>query len=191
MDARTEPQSSITERQEVIFSWIGACLLNLQNCERLVKEILSSHQLSSPLDEIDAVKAKQKQALRKNSLGITIGKLLGSFYQKGVTTERSTTPENLTVPHINISYSVELEDAEFHLVKRQLSELVKTRNLIAHHFVEMFDITSLPGCDAAIAYLIDANEMICARHAELLAHHEAINLLTQHMGSFSPQIKGT
>lgn len=185
MDDSPSDNSSLAKNQELIYSWIGACLLTLQNCERLVRMILAGHEISGPLNDLSQSRELNQKALKGESLGTNVNSLFRSYFQKENSKERELkdVPKGITAPYVNIRVSVVLNDDDYRSFRKEMESLVQLRNKITHHFLEMFNIATQDGCEAALSYLKQSHEKICAHHATLLGYAQEVESMADRASS--------
>lgn len=176
-------KESLLNRQEVVFSLIGRCLLNLQNYEHAMKALLSDHRFSGFVQGIESSLARRNAKFSKQTLGQLVAELTGSFLANEARGNDAGKENSSSVPvevaHVSFHCSIQMSDEVLDQTKEGLSQLVALRNELVHHFSEQFDLHTLAGCQAAEAYLVKAREQIILRNRELATWAKALVDLRQ------------
>lgn len=185
MDNSPSESASVAENQKLIYSWLGACVLTLQNCERLVRMILAGHEISGPLHDLSGSRELRQKALKGESLGTNVTSLFRSYFRKenGKELEFKEAPKDITVPYVSLRVSVVLDDEDYRRFRKEMESLVQVRNKITHHLLEMFNIETEDGCEAALNYLKQSHEMICAHHETLLGYATEVEAMADRASS--------
>lgn len=141
---------------------LGRCLLRFQHCERLLKLIVSHHEISGPADTLE--KARTARAIQTS--GKTMGNLrrdiLRSFLVSG---ETDDSDEDLLVnsevaPSVSFRMTLNFPEEDFDRIETELKEFVDLRNDLVHHFIDQHDLHDLDGCRGARDALIAADGRI-------------------------------
>lgn len=149
----------LPHQQQEVQRLLGRCLLRLQQYEKLMKAILSSHDVLVPVQGADKGATGQGDAYSRDSLGMLVQALLSSYI---VSPDRHP-PGQDDMPDIaalRYRISLVLPAEEHDRVRTSLRELVDLRNGLAHHFIDQFDLWSEAGCLAASDYLRKAYQCI-------------------------------
>jgi hypothetical protein len=161
--------ADLVKLQREIQRKVGRNLLRLQQCELLMKKLASEHEIAGAAEELDDIKARTRELVSKKTMGQVVGHLTGSFLQvePGSPELDDELPPDTPLPWVRTRHYISFPADGFRRIEQELADLVDLRNDLAHHFLEMFDLASPGGCEAAGAYLDERLEQIDARHGEL------------------------
>lgn len=165
----TFSDDALQELQSEVQRLLGRCLLRLQQYERLIKAIITQHEISGPVQDLERMQAARIAESARKTLGTLVGDLLGSY----IIANQIDFPLNAAADSLEDADSVSmrtqiaLSDADFVRTENGLRELVLLRNDLVHHFIDRYDLGSLDGCRRARESLIDASSKIDHRFDEL------------------------
>lgn len=162
-------QSEFAPAQREVQRWLGRCMLLIQLYERLMKAVVAHHDISGPASALQQVRQARIESTAKNTLGLLIGQLVGSFIVNGDAEQVDNEPLDSKVDVSSVSFrtKIGLSAVDFDRTHASLKELVQLRNGLVHHFVERFDLWSNEGCEAALAHLQEAYTSIDQYYTEL------------------------
>ncbi|WP_243468559.1 hypothetical protein [Paraburkholderia sp. PGU19] len=158
---------SVPEQQREVQRLLGRCLLRLQQYERLMKAILADHRFTGEVYELDQARAQLVDT--KDSLGVLVNKLFGSFVVADEAHKPASDRKNVAPSTSVFGYRVSLQmSATDHAqAYEDLKDLVELRNGLVHHFIDHFNLMSVDGCTAAQINLSECYVRI-DRHFEQL-----------------------
>lgn len=144
---------------------LGKCLLRLQQYELLMKVIVAHHDISGPVQSLNAIRATRLAETDRKTLGTLVGQLLGSYlvHDEVGTAVRAATDTFDDENSISLRIQLHLTPEDFARTEGGLRELVLLRNSLVHHFLDQHDLTTLKGCRGAQTTLNTA----CSR----IEHH--------------------
>lgn len=164
-------QEQLQALQREVQRKFGRAVLILQQYERLVKSLVAEKDLAGPIAELQRIKESQLKAVAKKTLGQVVGDLTGALVTPALTDEASGEAEpnhfEPSLPWIRISFRMEMQEEHFKATERKLADLVDLRNELVHHFLEIHDMWSVPGCQKALGYLEECNKQVDAHYEEL------------------------
>lgn len=167
----TVGQEALQTLQREVQRKFGRAVLILQQYERLVKSLVAEKDLAGPITELQRIKESQLKAVAKKTLGQVVGDLTGALVTPALTDDASSESEPYQVepslPWIRISFRMEMQEEHFKETERKLADLVDLRNELVHHFLEIHDMWSVPGCQKALGYLEECNKQVDAHYDEL------------------------
>ena len=136
-----------------------------------MKKLASEHEIAGAAEELDDIKARTRELVSKKTMGQVVGYLTGNFLQVAGASpepdEDNELPPDAPLPWVRMRFHIAFSEDNLKRVEQKLAGLVEIRNELVHHFLEMFDLSSLDGCRAAITYLDEHLEEVDASHEEL------------------------
>ncbi|SDJ28104.1 OST-HTH/LOTUS domain-containing protein [Pseudomonas abietaniphila] len=162
-----EPAPQIADAQILVQQALGRCLLRIQQYEMLLKRLAAHIDLQGPVDEILGLQQKKAEGLQNKTLGQLV-RILTDDYMVASDGEGSDAPSSGQAGWFRFRSKMLVSEESFLETKSALTELVSLRNLLAHHFIERFDIRSLHGCNQAQAFLEESLESIANHYFSLL-----------------------
>lgn len=166
--------------------WLGRCMLRLQHYEFLLKALLAHHELTGPVETLDAQLAANLEKVSDKTLG-TLVKSLFESYAVPDGFERQLLPEDKTPTDrisMAMSYRINMAPERLAEVRAGIEELVVMRNVLVHHFIERFDLWSDGGCEAALCHLQSCYESIDGHHSVLLGWVKGMDEAREHIAAF-------
>lgn len=157
------------ELQRDVQRLLGRCLLRIQQYERLLKAMLTHHELAGSLESLAAEQARRADKFADMTLG-TLAKLLFESLVVPEGYERNPVPEGkVPTDRVSMSISSRMEMSEQARAQAQaaIKELVDLRNQLVHHLLEMFDVWSEEGCVQAVRHLEESFDRIDRHFLEL------------------------
>lgn len=131
-------QSEFAPAQREVQRWLGRCMLLIQLYERLMKAVVAHHDISGPASALQQVRQARIESTAKNTLGLLIGQLVGSFIVNGDAEQVDNEPLDSKVGVSSVSFrtKIGLSAVDFDRTHASLKELVQLRNGLVHHFVD-------------------------------------------------------
>lgn len=174
MDNPTPPSlipESLVALQREVQRKVGRNLLRLQQCELLMKTLAAEQEFVTSADVPQDSRAKNRELVSKKTMGQVVGALTENYLRitpaPSKPDEDYDPPPDVTLPLIRTTIHIEFSEDNFKQVEQRLAGLVGLRNDLAHHFLEMFDLSSPDECQMANAYLDERLEQVDARYDEL------------------------
>lgn len=179
-DPRPEPQREVQRL-------MGRCLLRLQQYERLLKALLTHHQLGGPADELQARQAARVQMFADKTLGQLVKALFESYVVVEGTDRDEHDEAKVPTDRVSMSFVFRMEMAEERRdeVKSAIEDLVRMRNDLVHHLIERFDIWTDQGCAAALEHLQQSYDRIDGHFHELRQWAETMDQARTEFASFA------
>lgn len=177
------PEDPLELPQREVQRLLGRCLLQLQQCERLMKALVADHEISGTAQTLETARATRIASTSGDTLGTLVRKLLGSYIvsdEDGAPGEEATNISE-EVGSVSMRMHLEVSDADFTRTANELRELVDMRNNLVHHFTEQYDLFSLEGCTAAQDALIAAGNRIDQYYDQLREWAEHLQQTRRHM----------
>lgn len=160
----------VKELQRDVQRLLGRCMLRLQQYERLIKAMIADHQFAGRLQNLEAIRAARADRTSRKTLGALIGEftdsLLDAGNRKGDDELQDDGPGDDATVRFRMGISVSEED--FARTEVGLGELVKLRNDLVHHFIDMHDLWSVEGCRRAQSALTANYDRIDQCYSHLL-----------------------
>ena len=153
---------------------LGKCLLRLQQYELVFKELLAFRNLSGQPVNFQSILDKRVAANANKTLGMLVNDFTKDYIystdSKPVETYHGAQgPDNEVNPvWFNVNSSMEMSPERHAEIIQQLKELVELRNVLVHHFIERFDVSSESGCRGADLYLHECYETIDKHYLTLI-----------------------
>lgn len=147
---------------------LGRCLLRIQQYERLIKAIVAHHEICGPVWSLDAIRSARIADASTKSLGLLVGKLVGSYLVHGSGRDTDLPdPDSGEVATVRMQLRLEMGAEDFERTHADLKDLVRLRNDLVHHFIDQNDIWTVLGCARAKQALLTAYSRI-GHHFEQL-----------------------
>ncbi|WP_341915506.1 hypothetical protein [Polaromonas sp. YR568] len=193
----TEPPHASTQRE--VQRKLGRCLFRLQHYEIRLKALLSLRELSGPPGQIQSIVAQNFVDNAKKTLGQLRGEFMQDYLQPSLLPngeiDRNVqgSAQHLDPTWFSFKFSVAISPEHHADIREQLNELVDLRNILAHHFVERFDVMTEDGCHSADLYLQDCYEKIDGHYLTLGKWMETLHAAYEHVASpeFRDHLKRT
>jgi hypothetical protein len=180
-----QPENHVEALREVQRK-LGRNLIRIQQLELMAKSMAAHSVVESQSGDIHGFLDKRKQDVAKKTLGQVVGDLTTDLFllpasEEDQQQDHSVDPTNIS---IRTSFRIEMSPEDHQRTQQRLTELVKLRNELVHHFIEIRDIWTESGCANADSYLDDCYRMIDERFEELrqIAQHQ--NELQKEMANF-------
>ncbi|WP_043358649.1 OST-HTH/LOTUS domain-containing protein [Cupriavidus basilensis] len=145
---------ALLDLQRTVQRKLGRCLLRLQQYEILLKSLVANHDIAGPPAQLQAIRDARVASVQKQTLGTLVGMLTENYLtpsqEDDAASEDKSGDGGLWV---RVRSQIELDPERYEAIRTALKELVDLRNELVHHFLELFNIWDLDGCNAAEAYL--------------------------------------
>lgn len=155
---------------------LGRCILQIQQYERLLKSIVSSHRISGPVDDLESAVKRRNDTLARQTLGVLIRELLDSCV---VDDTRTDSMHGSDGRDFGMWLRIRLPAKEHERLGNDLRELVHLRNDLVHHLSEQHDLWSIAGCRAALQSLASSRTLIKQHYENLRALARLLRDLVQ------------
>jgi OST-HTH/LOTUS domain len=135
---------------------LGACVLRLQQYERLLKVLLAQEDVSGDIDNLAAQHAKRTKRLAGKTLGHLTRELFESRMLGGAEARSAPMPKDAPSGDkifVSMQVSLNLTQEQRESTKEAITELVDLRSGLVHHLFDRFDFETEEGCLAAIQHL--------------------------------------
>jgi hypothetical protein len=159
----------------------------LQQYERLLKAVLSQHQLiASATADLETVREERIAAIARS----TLGQLAGMMFEDLVLQEGeekdllSQRDQHSEVVRVGMWCGLHMAPQRWEEARDAVKQLVDLRNELVHHFIERFDVWTPQGCHAGLAHLTQAYESIDRHFMQLKEWSEGLEAASQHVASF-------
>lgn len=162
----------IEDKQREVQRRLGRCLLRLQQYEGLMKAVVAMHDLGGTPSTLASVPAQRSEELATTSLGLLAERLFNTVVVPEGFVENNTAASQAKAAEevgIRVVVRIQMSQAEFERAKQDVKDLVKLRNTLVHHLLELFDLWTTQGCVDAIAYLSNAFGVV-DEHLQQLRH---------------------
>jgi hypothetical protein len=145
----------------------GLCLLRLQRYEHLAKAILAGSVIEGDGKTVVSRSKTKLGPISNMTLGLLVNEITGILVKSDADPEEPDRPiaGDPTQVRFRATFGQELPAEEHAKFKVRLEGLVNSRNELAHHFLQKFDVSSDSGCKDAIAHL---DKCLASVDAELL-----------------------
>ncbi len=146
----SSPADPLRVPQRKVQRLLGRCLLRIQQYERLIKAIVAHHEICGPVSSLDAIRSARIADASTKSLGLLVGKLVGSYLVHGSGCDIDLAgPDSGEVATVRMQLRLEMGAEDFEQTQADLKDLVRLRNDLVHHFIDQHDVWTVPGCARA------------------------------------------
>lgn len=171
----SSPADPLRVPQREVQRLLGRCLLRIQQYERLIKAIVAHHEICGPISSLDAIRSARIADASTKSLGLLVGKLVGSYLVHGSGRDTDLPdPGSGEVATVRMQLRLEMGAEDFERTQADLKDLVRLRNDLVHHFIDQHDICTVPGCARAEQALLTA-------YSRIDNHFEQLRSWAEHM----------
>lgn len=185
--------------QDSVNQKMGRIILRLQQYERLLKRLLATSDISVSIDSISKALTHNLDdritEVHRKTLGQLIGEFTGNFVSIENSVSNSSEPDDaFDVPeqiHFRFKFGLELNEDRFRAIQVELTELLKMRNDLVHHFMERFDLFCESGLLEAASHLDKAGETVKRHFLELQHYASAKDQASQAMIDFHRSKEGS
>jgi hypothetical protein len=153
MDASAE--DALPEMQGRVQRKLGRCMLLLQQYERLMKAIVSTHVISGPAHELHEVRLRATEKTQHKTMGQLLGELLGTFLVDASSEAAKDEDEepngrpNAEGAWVTFRCRISMESEQYAQTRLDLEQVVAMRNELVHHLSERFALWTEEGCAGA------------------------------------------
>ena len=154
----------VTLHQPRVQALFGRCLLRLQQYELLMKRLLANQSVTTSASGVVPTDPKFARDILTSTLGLLARQFFETFVVVAGTADGAShiTPSDDPPTEVMFRTTVCLEMSleAYESAKKSVADLVELRNTLTHHFIELFDLWSEPGCEKASEYLTTSCERI-------------------------------
>ncbi|GGP23797.1 hypothetical protein GCM10010970_37970 [Silvimonas iriomotensis] len=174
------------EQQYAVQRKLGRCLLRLQQYEMLLKVLVTHSEIEGPNAQLEALRDKKAFSVQKMTMGALVGMLTESYLSPEQETEGPDKPvPGSGGPWTKMRFQAGLSPEQSESAGEALDELVKLRNELVHHFLQLFDVWKADGCVAAEAYLDNSYETIDGHFITLRGWAQSMEQTRAMLASFT------
>lgn len=168
--------TSLLEEQRDVQSKLGACLIQIQQYERLLKSMLAISKVQGNPETVETNQVKLASDLHCKSLG----QLINEHLLKDVVVNASHDSDNhgedavaerhvlaTGLPHFKVRHQIVMTREKLESTSQALEEMRSTRNDMVHHFLDRFSLKTEEGCALALTYLGTCQVTFEANFAQL------------------------
>ena len=147
----------------------GLCMLRMQRYELLAKAVVAGSVIESDGQSVALRNEASARPISNMTLGLLIKEITGSVIKSDAKRDDPDEPIAGDPARVRIrtTFASELPADEHAKLEIRLKGFVDTRNDLAHHFLQQFDVSSDSGCKVAIAHLDQCLESVDAEFLEL------------------------
>ncbi|MES2686248.1 MAG: hypothetical protein V4706_05455 [Pseudomonadota bacterium] len=154
------PNPAVQEIQPQVQRKLGRVLILIQQYEALLKAMIIESEIEVKVDAdggaaaVDAFRKKRMEQYRNMTLGMLVRELHETFLRTSPLPDDDSEP--VLCPGkdpLRLRHHIQLAPEKAALIEADLQSLVTLRNSLVHHFIQQFDIFSVPGCQVALNYL--------------------------------------
>ena len=153
---------SIPQIQHEVQRKLGACLIQIQQYERLLKSMLATSKVQGNPETVET-----NQAARVNDLyGRPLGQLINEHLLKDVLVNAPHDSDGdvedadaerrvlaTGMPYFKVRHQIFMTPEKLESASQALKEMRSTRNDLVHHFLYRFSLKTEEGCALALTYL--------------------------------------
>ena len=153
---------SIPQIQHEVQRKLGACLIQIQQYERLLKSMLATSKVQGNPETVET-----NQAARVNDLyGRPLGQLINEHLLKDVLVNAPHDSDGdvedadaerrvlaTGMPYFKVRHQIFMTPEKLESASQALKEMRSTRNDLVHHFLDRFSLKTEEGCALALTYL--------------------------------------
>ena len=167
---------SLSQIQHKVQHKLGACLIQIQQYERLLQSMLAISKVHGNPETVETDQAARVSDLRSKSLG----QLINEHLLKEVVVnapddsdnDRADTDAEKRVlatgqPYFRVRLQISMTPEKLERTSQALEEMRSTRNDMVHHFLDSFCLKTEEGCALALTYLGTCQAMFEANFAQL------------------------
>ena len=184
VDSSTTDPLQVPQRE--VQRLLGRCLLRIQQYERLIKAIVAHHEICGPVSSLDAIRSARIADASTKSLGLLVGKLVGSYLVHGSSCDTDLAdPDSGEAATVRMQLRLEMGAEDFERTQSDLKDLVTLRNDLVHHFIDHQDVWTVPGCARARQALLTAYDRIDLHFEQLRSWAENMEQARQLAAEFA------
>ena len=161
---KLHPMEPPTPHQQRVHALFGRCVLRLQQYELLMKRLLANQSVTTSASGLAPTDPKRAGDIRTSTLGLLARQFFETFVVVAGTADRASRVTANGDPPTEVMFRttmcLEMSIEDYESAKKSVADLVELRNTLTHHFVQLFDLWSEPGCEKAFEYLTASCERI-------------------------------
>ena len=159
---RSSPLNLLAEMQREVQCTLGACLLQIQQYEHLLKNLLAIANIEGSAETIESNGVERANHLHDKPLGVLIKDHLLKDFVVNVTHDfdehgADSDLESLVIatgqPYFKSRHQIVMTPEKLEITSKELEEMRVTRNDMVHHFLDRFSLKTEEGCSVALTYL--------------------------------------
>ena len=167
---------SLSQIQHKVQHKLGACLIQIQQYERLLQSMLAISKVHGNPETVETNQAARVSDLRSKSLG----QLINEHLLKEVVVNAPDDSDNDRVdtdaeervlatgqPYFGVRLQISMTPEKLENTSQALEEMRSTRNDLVHHFLDKFSLKSEEECALALTYLGTCQATFEANFAQL------------------------
>ncbi|QHB70713.1 OST-HTH/LOTUS domain-containing protein [Stenotrophomonas sp. 364] len=179
------PTDPLRVPQREVQRLLGRCLLRIQQYERLIKAIVAHHEICGTVSSLDAIRSARIAEASTKSLGLLVGKLLGSYLVHGSGRDTDLVgSDSAEAATVRMQFRLEMDAEDFERTQADLKDLVRLRNHLVHHLIDHHDVWTVPGCARARQALLTAYDRIDLHFEQLRSWAENMEQARQLAAEF-------
>lgn len=141
---------------------LGACLLQIQQCERVLKNLLAIAKVEGSSETLDANRVEKASYVQDKSLGVLIKDHLlkdvvvndqRDFDSHGKDPDAESDVIATDLPYFKFRHQIVMTPEKLESTSETLEVMRSTRNDLVHHFLDRFSLKTEEGSALAITYL--------------------------------------
>jgi hypothetical protein len=174
------PNPAVQDIQPQVQRRLGRVLIVIQQYEALLKALIVESEIQTEIDvdghvvSWDTSRQKRMEQFRVVTMGTLVRELHETFLRTSPPREEDFEPVlPLEKDIVRMRHYIQLAPEKAALIEADLQTLVALRNDLVHHFIQQFDIFSVPGCHVALKHLEKSYKTVEAALNQLRewAHH--------------------
>ncbi|MFZ5548441.1 MAG: hypothetical protein ACOZJX_07080 [Pseudomonadota bacterium] len=187
-DPSSDPSPDYVVLNQEVQRLLGRCLLRTQQAERVLKAILTAHQVAGSGKDTASLMKRRAADVAKLGLGDVVDLFFEDVVRVSLGSEEPETkpakkkpigrPGKATwlprrqakaeaaalaagKPWFATTLIIQTQREAAQTQQRDLKALVALRNRVVHHFSDEYDTRTLQGCECALMFLTEADETLC------------------------------
>lgn len=135
-----ETDDPLQELKDKIYQTIGKNIIAYQQLEKYLKHLVAFGHIEGPFEKLESIPKENYYSVYKK----TMGQVASEFLNKTFNTDPEPIEENFSgLGYFRYTFQIECNQERYHLIKKDLDEVILERNELAHHFIEKCDSTSI------------------------------------------------
>ena len=161
-DLHSSPFALLAEKQREVECKLGACLIQIQQYERLLKSMLAISKVQGNTETVETNQAARVSDLHGKSLGQLINEhllkdvVVNAPHDSDSDVEDADTERRVLatgMPYFKVRHQIFMTPEKLESASKALEEMRSTRNDLVHHFLDRFSPKTEEGCAVALTYL--------------------------------------
>ena len=153
---------SLPQIQHDVQRKLGACLIQIQQYERLLKSMLAISKVQGNPETVETNQVARVSDLHGKSLGQLINEYLLKEVVINAPHDSDSDVEDADaerrvlatgMPYFKVRHQIVMTPEKLESASQALEEMRSTRNDLVHHFLDRFSLKTEEGCGLAITYL--------------------------------------